>query len=401
MNIDVPEILLPIYTTDKRYIAIRGGRGSGKSWSVADFLLCKGLESRKRVLCTREVQTSIKDSVHKLLADRIEYHRLNKFYNITDKNIKGANGSEFIFKGLFRNDNDIKSTEGIDYCWTEEAQAVSRRSLEVLTPTIRKDNSQIIYTYNPTNEDDPVHTDYTLAGRDDTLKIEALFHHNPWFPEVLKKEMEYDRRTDPDKYAHKWLGQCIAHSEAQIFYGKWNIEEFDSNAEAYYYGADWGFATDPTVLVRCFIKDNTLFIDYEAYEVKCEITETPRLFDSVPDVRKYEIIADSARPETISHLRRNGFRIEGAAKGKGSVEDGIEHLRGFEKIIIHPRCKHTIDEFRLYKFKQDKLSGKILNVPEDKNNHIIDALRYALEKVMKNRKVNINKITGWSGAVYA
>lgn len=392
---------MPIYTTDKRYIAIRGGRGSGKSWSVADFLLCKGLESRKRVLCTREVQTSIKDSVHKLLADRIEYHRLNKFYTITDKNIKGANGSEFIFKGLFRNDNDIKSTEGIDYCWVEEAQAVSRRSLEVLTPTIRKENSQIIYTYNPTNEDDPVHADYTLADREDTLKIEALFHHNPWFPEVLRNEMEYDRRTDPDKYAHKWLGKCISHSEAQIFYGKWKIEEFDSISDSYYYGADWGFATDPTVLVRCFVKDNTLFIDYEAYEIKCEITETPRLFDSVPDVRKYEIIADSARPETISHLRRNGFRIEGAAKGKGSIEDGIEHLRGFEKIIIHPRCKHTIDEFRLYKFKQDKLSGKILNVPEDKNNHIIDALRYALEKVMKNRKVNINKITGWSGAVYA
>ena len=401
MNIDVPEILLPLYTTDKRYIAIRGGRGSGKSWSVADFLLCKGLESKKRVLCTREVQTSIKDSVHKLLSDRIEHHKLKGFYTITDKNIKGANGSEFIFKGLFRNDNDIKSTEGIDYCWTEEAQAVSRRSLEVLTPTIRKDKSQILYTYNPTNEDDPVHVDYTLANRDDTLKIEALFHHNPWFPEVLRNEMEYDRRTDPDKYAHKWLGQCIAHSEAQIFYGKWNIEEFESNSDTYYYGADWGFATDPTALVRCFIKENTLYIDYEAYEVKCEITDTARLFDVIPESRKHEIIADSARPETISHLRRNGFRIEGAAKGKGSVEDGIEHLRGYEKIVIHPRCKHTIDEFRLYKFKQDKLTGKILNVPEDKNNHIIDALRYALEKVMKNRKVNINKITGWSGAVYA
>ena len=383
MNIETPEKLIDLYTTDKRFVAIRGGRGSGKSWAVADFLLAKGVERTKRVLCCREIQNSIKDSVHRLLSDRIKYHGLEAFYEVTDKTIRGINGTDFIFKGLFRNENDIKSTEGIDYCWIEEAHSVSRKSLEVLTPTIRKANSQIIFTYNPTNNDDPVHADYTLAERDDTLKIECLYYDNPWFPDVLNEEMEYDRATNPDKYAHKWLGQCVVHSDAQVFFGKWKIQEFDSDFPHYYLGADWGFAKDPTTLIRCAIRDKMLWIDHEAYAIGCEITQTPNLFKEIPDSYKYEIIADNARPETISHMRNAGFKIKGAAKGKGSVEDGIEHIKGFESVIIHPRCRHAIDEFRLYQYKTDPLTGKITNKLSDKDNHIIDALRYALEDVMR------------------
>jgi len=394
MDHEIPSKLLPIFTNKKRYTVIYGGRGSSKSWTVADFLIlmCRG--NAYRVLCAREIQNSIKDSVHKLLSDRIAYFGLESFFEITENSIKGKNGSEFLFKGLLRNENSLKSIEGIDYCWIEEAHSVSRKSLNVLIPTIRKPGSQIIFTYNPTNETDPVHVDYTLADRDDTLKIEINYADNPFFPDVLRQEMEYDKRVDYDKYLHIWCGQTAKHSHSQIFYGKWRVDNFESPENAmYYYGADWGFSQDPTTLIRCFIDKKTLYIDYEAYGVGIDIDLTPKLFDSVPGCRKNQIIADSARPETISYMSKQGFRIVGAKKGKGSVEDGIQKIRGFENIIIHERCTHTKDEFRTYCYKTDPLTGIISTVIEDKNNHIIDALRYALENI--NRRSAVVQTIGW------
>jgi phage terminase large subunit len=397
MDIEIPEKLTELFTTEKRYIVLYGGRGSAKSWTVADFLLAKGREKKRRILCAREVQNSIRDSVHKLLSDKIEQHKMNNFYEITKDRITGKNGTEFIFKGLFRNDQDIKSTEGIDLCWIEEAHSVSRKSLETLTPTIRKEKSQIIFTYNPTNDDDPVHVDYTLANRDDVLKIEINYSDNPWFPDVLKSEMEYDRGNDPDKYAHKWLGKCVMHSDAQIYYGKWKIEDFETPKDSqFYFGADFGFSQDPSCLVRCFLKENNLYIDYEAWGYGVDIDLLPELFSKIPLSKQNYITADSSRPETISFLKRNGYpKTKSSVKGIGSVEEGISHMRGYKKIIVHPRCKNMIDEFRLYCYKVDRLTGLPTTVPEDKHNHGIDALRYALEDIMRHKKGSINKISGW------
>lgn len=216
MQIECPEKLLPIYGTQKRFIAVHGGRGSAKSWGIADFLLAKGAEKRRRILCAREVQNSIKDSVHKLLSDRIIYHKLTGFYRITDDKIEGKNGTEFIFKGLHRNPQDVKSTEGIDFCWVEEAHTVSRESLDVLIPTIRKPDSQIIFTFNPIYDDDPVYVDYVKTDRDDCLKIEMNYTDNPWFPDVLRKSMEYDREHFPNKFLHVWKGMCVIESDEVI-----------------------------------------------------------------------------------------------------------------------------------------------------------------------------------------
>ena len=355
-----------------------------------------GYQKEKRILCAREIQNSIRDSVHRLLSDKITQRGLDGFYKITEKAISGKNGTEFIFKGLHRNENDIKSTEGIDYAWVEEAHSVSRKSLDVLTPTIRKEGSQIIFVYNPTNADDPVHVDYTLAERDDTLKIDINYYDNPWFPDVLRAEMEYDRKNDPDKYAHKWLGQCVMHSNAQIFYGKWSIEEFEHKGEVLYFGADWGFAQDPSCVIRSFIRDNKLYIDYEVFGYGVDIDKLPALFSAVPGVKENRCIADSARPETISYMQRNGFpKMVKSYKGKGSVIDGISHLRGYEKIVVHPRCKHIIDELRLYCYKINKLTGIPTNEPEDKHNHGIDALRYSQEDILRHNFGGIIKVTGW------
>jgi phage terminase large subunit len=382
VRVRIPEKLLPIFDSNHRYICIDGGRGSAKSWSVATLLILKGLENKLRILNTREIQNTIRDSVHKLLSDRIVELGFDHLYEIKNDSIIGINGTEFIFKGLLRNINDIKSMEGIDYCWVEEAQSVSRKSLETLIPTIRKEGSQIIFTYNPTNDDDPVYVDYKLSQRPDCLSISINYDENPFFPEVLRREMEYDRAHDMDKYYHVWQGQTVKHSMAQVFYGKWCVEDFETPANVFYYqGADWGFSQDPTVLVQCYIQDRNLHIVNETYGHGIDIDKIPDMFRQLPDSDKYQITADSARPETISYVYHRGFPlIQSSMKGKGSVEDGIAFIRSFEKIIIHPRCKHTIDEFRTYSYKIDSITGAISNKLEDKNNHCIDAIRYSLEK---------------------
>jgi phage terminase large subunit len=404
LNIECAEKLLPLYITDKRYISIEGGRGSSKSWGVADFLLIKGLERKTRNLCAREIQNSIKDSVHKLLSDRIETHGLSGFYTITEKSIIGNNGTEFMFKGLYRNINDIKSTEGIDYLWIEEAHSVSRESLKVAVPTIRKEGSQIIFTYNWTGPDDPVHVDYVLTERPDVLHINMNYFDNPWFPTVLQHEMEYDRRTDPDKYAHVWEGKPVRHSDAQVFKDKWIIEDFEKRNEKeeiifppketfFYFGADFGFSPDPATAIRCFVHNKRLYIDYDYKKLKLEITDMPRAYkEAIPEIINYPCGCDSSRNDTISHLRNNGMpKVYSVDKGKGAyIEEGIEHIRGYEKVVIHPRCKHTIDEFRLYSHVVDKHTGLISNKIEDKHNHCIDALRYALNKLIKSRGVRIS-----------
>lgn len=216
-RIKIPEKLKCLFTIKKRYIVLYGGRGSAKSHTVATFLLSKSLEKKIRILCTREIQKSIKDSVWKLLTEKINEYQWNSLFKITDDSIICLKtGSEFIFKGLHGNGQDIKSTEGIDYAWVEEAQSVSRDSLEVLVPTVRKEGSQIIFTYNPLFEEDPVHADYTLTDRDDTLKIEINWRDNPWFPEVLKADMEYDKKTNLNKYLHIWEGKTVAFTNEQI-----------------------------------------------------------------------------------------------------------------------------------------------------------------------------------------
>lgn len=220
MNLKFPDKAKELFRSQKRYIIIYGGRGSTKSWTVAAFLILQAIQGKKRILCAREVQMSIADSVHKLLSDTIARMGLEKFFKIQTRSIVCVNGSEFIFKGLWNNSNDIKSTEGIDLCWVEEAQAISSQSLELLTPTIRKAGSQIIFTYNPTNEEDAIDKEFTVPAREglrtDCELIEINYFDNPWFPGVLKEEMEYDKAHRPDVYLHKWLGKYRVYGDEII-----------------------------------------------------------------------------------------------------------------------------------------------------------------------------------------
>ncbi len=390
VSIKIPDIFKTLLFAPNRYKVAYGGRGSGKTMNFGLCLLILAMQERRRFLCTREIQKSIKQSVHKLLADLIRGYDLPGF-DIKNESIKHINGSEFIFAGIKSNVESIKSLEGVDYCWVEEATKVSKHSWDVLIPTIRKEESEIWITYNPELETDETHRRFAIDPPPDTNVIEVNYDQNPFFPEVLRKEMEYDRRVDFEKYEHIWLGKCKTNTDAQIFRGKYEITDFDTPdisemlENRFFYGADWGFSNDPTTLVRSFIIDRNLYIDYSAWGVGVELDEIPQLFDSVPESRKWPIKADGSRPETISHVRRRGFNIEAAEKWQGSVEDGIEYLRNFEKIIIHPRNIHVIDECKFYSYKVDKNTGEVLPIIVDRHNHCIDSVRYAHVKYIRKR----------------
>lgn len=381
LNINTPRWFVPLLE-NARYKGAYGGRGSGKSHAFAEYIVERCVMGRTDVVCLREVQRSLKQSVKKLIEDKIENMGVGTLFTVQHDRIKhNQNGSLIIFEGLASHTAEsIKSLEGFDIAWFEEAQSCSQRSLDLLRPTIRKPGSELLFTWNPSMPTDPI--EILLRGDNpppDAIVKEVNFVNNPWFPDVLQEEMEYDKKRDPDKYAHIWLGDYVKNSETRVF-KNWSIDEFEAPADAVHrFGADWGFATDPTVLVRCHIVGRKLYIDYEAYRVGCEIMDTPELFMSVPEAEKWPITADSARPETISHVRNNGFpKIRAAVKGPKSVEDGIEWLKSFD-IVVHPRCKKTIDELTLYSYKEDPLTGNVLPLLVDKKNHVIDALRYACE----------------------
>jgi phage terminase large subunit len=379
-----------------RYKIFYGGRGGLKSWGFAEALIRIADEACIRVLCTRELQNSIDDSVHRLLQDTIERLGLQDRFIVENKSIRSLTGSEFIFKGIRHNYKEIKSTEGIDICWLEEAQTVSKESWKVLIPTIRKQGSEIWASFNPDSD-----TDYTYQLAMNPPPNSAVHHinydQNPFFPETMEKERQYalslvtSARDDSERaqaqadYDHIWLGMTQRKSAAGIL-KRWIIEPFDTPDDVqFFHGADWGFAADPTALVRSFVKDEILYIDQETVGYGIEIDELPQLFEMIPTSRRWPIKGDAARPETISYMRNKGFNINPAEKWPGSVEDGIAHLNGFRKIVIHPRCKHMAQEARLYSYKVDKTTGDILPIIVDKWNHCTDAIRYSLDQYIQRR----------------
>lgn len=385
LEIDLPEAFRDLFQP-YRYKAFYGGRGSGKSHSMATALVLLSAQKPLRILAAREIQKSIRDSSKRLLDDRIQALGLGRRFVSTETEIKASNGSLFLFAGLGQNPDQIKSMEGIDIAWVEEADTISQRSLDILVPTIRKPNSELWFSWNPRHASDPVDALFRSGpAREDALVRQISFADNPWFPAVLEAERLWDRQRDPDKYAHIWEGAYRRHSEARVF-SNWRVERLDvPEGTRPYFGADWGFSADPTVLVRCFLMDRLLYIDREAYRIGCPIAETAALFATIEGaagLAPWPITADSSRPEMIAHLRGQGFRIKPARKGRGSVEEGVAFLRSLD-IVVHPDCRHAIDELTLYSYAVDRLTGDILPVLEDRQNHVIDALRYALEGVRR------------------
>lgn len=372
-----------------RYKGVHGGRGSGKSHFFADLWLDENVRHKLDCVMLRETLKSLEFSVKKLLESKIAQHNAGMYFEVQDRRILSKNGGVTIFEGMQNHTADsIKSLEGFDRAWFEEAQNASDKSLTLLRPTIRKPGSELWFSWNPEKNTDPI--DAMLRGEvppKGAIIVEANYTDNPWFTQELRDEMEFDRARDFEKYEHVWLGKYWSNAESRVF-KNWIVEEFERpEGTIYRLGADWGYSIDPSTLIRCSIEGNRLYVDYEAYMIGCEIVNLPDLFDRVPESRKWFIRADSARPETISYMQKNGYpKIQPAQKGKGSIEEGIAFLQSFD-IVVHPRCKHLIDELSSYSYKRDPLTDEVLPVIQDKNNHVIDALRYACEGIRKANKI--------------
>jgi phage terminase large subunit len=387
LQIKTPRVFLPLLKPS-RYKGIYGGRGSGKSHFFAELCVEMCVSKKTDIVCVREVQKSLKHSVKKLIEQKIEALGVGHLFEVQETMIKCPHGGVIIFQGMQDHTADsIKSLQGFNVAWVEEAQSLSARSLELLRPTLRENNGELWFSWNPRYKDDPVET---LLRSDspprDSIVVKANYSDNPWFPNVLLDEMMYDRQRDYEKYSHVWLGEYETNSNAKVF-TNWSVQEFESNSNAHFkFGADWGFAVDPSVLIRCYIDGRKLYVDYEAYMVGCEIDMLPDLFRRVPESEKWFITADSSRPETISYMQRHGFpRINAAIKGARSIEEGIEFLKSFD-IIVHPRCTETINELLKYSYEVDKDTGEVLPKLADRDNHVIDALRYACEGARRSRR---------------
>src|SRR5690606_29415702 len=291
-------------------------------------------------------------------------------------------GTEYLFAGLRHNIDSIKSMAQIDLCIVEEAETVPPASWRDLIPTIRAPSSESIIIYNPKRRDSWVAQQFdgdTLPPRPalGTVHAEA----NPRRPPVLDEQRKYDRENwDPALYRHIWEGAYYEQSDAQVFAGRYRVADFvpDAGWDGPYYGLDFGFSQDETAGVKAWIHDNTLYIEHELYEKRLELDDTAdAMIKALPGCEKHAVRADNARPESISYLKRNGIsRIVACEKGKGSVEDGVEFIKSFRQVVIHSRCRNTVNEFDLYSYKIDRHSGDILPVIVDANNHAIDSLRY-------------------------
>jgi phage terminase large subunit len=390
-EVDAPETFAYLYDPplgEVRYRVGHSGRDAGKSWQFARALIIHGYQRPLRVGCFREYQTTIRESVHHLLVDQIKQLGLAGAFKIGQREILGPRGTEFVFRGLRRDPHGSKSMEALDIAWVEEAQVVSRESWDILIPTVRKEGSEIWVTFNPGEADDPT-SQMFLVNPDPNIRSIIRKHsylENPWLSRVMLEEANALKRRDPEAYAHTWGGELWGRSDLQVFAGKYRVADF--TPEPHWgdplFGADWGFSQDPSVLVKLFVVDSRLYIAAEAGGIQLDMDDLARAFDRIPGARDHTIRADAARPETINEMKRRGFRVQAAPKWEGSVLDGIEYLRGnFEEIVIHPSCTRAIEEARLYRYKADKRTGDPLPKLAEGNDHVWDAVRYALAPLIR------------------
>ncbi len=401
------EFLLDPPLGSVRYRVAHGGRGGTKSWNFARALLVLGATRKLRILCAREFQNSIKQSVKKTLEIQIEKMGMDGFYSISATEIVGRNGTEFIFHGLHHNIETIKSLEDIDVCWVEEAATISKESWEVLVPTIRKQGSEIWVSFNPKFPADPI---YRLFCGDNppanAIIREVSWRDNPFLSDTLREEREAMLERDPEGEAHVWGGLPWTRSDSQVLVKFVDGErqqlvhfepfEVENHFEGPYLGADWGFSPDPTVLVKLWTTDSALYVEQEIRGVGWTVPDIDRKFREMPAALEHVIRADNARPEIIAQLRRDklneegevterGLNIVAAKKWPGNVEDGIDHFRSYDRIIVDPSCSGIVQDTNLWRYKTDRRTGDVLPALVDGNDHGWDAARYALGPMIKKR----------------
>jgi phage terminase large subunit len=367
-----------------RHKALYGGRGSGKSWSVATYLIIEACKGDYRFVCGRQFQNSIRDSSKELIEKRIKSLNLDNQFRVQDRSIQhSGTGTEFLFIGLERNIESVRSLEGADKVWIEEARTTNAKSLEVLLPTVRKRGSEMIWTWNPEQPTDPVDAYFRGAqgAPDNSVVTHVSYRDNPFFYDTeLAAEMEALKRGNPDRFRHVWEGDYDLRHESKVFpnarIGKIQVNPDEIPVR---YGMDFGFGNDPSFIIKIFVNENRKQI-YFADEACGRFTmdELPAMVRSVIEHDRDQIKADSSQPGTIEFLNKRGLNVVAAHKGPGSVKSGIQFLQGYD-LIIDPKCEHLREEARLYSWSTDRLTRQIMSVPVDANNHGWDAARYAVE----------------------
>lgn len=375
-----------------RYKIYYGGRGAGKSHSVAKALLIMGARSPIRVLCSREYQTSIKDSVHKLLCDQIELMNMHSIYEITQNSIRGKNGSEFAFVGLKNNVANVKSYEGIDICWVEEAQTVSRMSWNTLIPTIRKEGSEIWVTFNPELETDETYQRFVLKPPESAVVQKINWSDNPWFPEVLALEKDALKSRDPSAYQTVWEGLCRLTVDGAIFANEMQVAELDGRITKVTYDPtkpvhaifDLGWADSTAIWFLQFVGMETRLIRYHEDSQKT-ISHYLALMQTYGYMYDTLWLPHDAQNKTLAS---NGKSIEEIVRAAGyktriiertPVADSINAARTIFRNCWFDRenCYDGLQCLRHYRYDVDPETGQFSRQPlHDIYSHGADAFRY-------------------------
>ena len=402
-----------------RYKVYYGGRGAGKSHSAAKALLILGAKSQIRVLCAREYQTSIKDSVHKLLCDQIELMNLHGFYEITQSAIRGKNGTEFAFVGLKNNVANVKSYEGVDYCWVEEAQTVSRHSWNTLIPTIRKEGSEIWITFNPELETDETYQRFVVRPPEQAVVQKINWSDNPWFPEVLALEKDSLKSRDPSAYQTVWEGLCRLTVDGAIFANEMQVAELDDRITKVNYDPtkpvhaifDLGWADSTAIWFLQFVGMETRLIRYHEDSQKT-ISHYLALMQTYGYMYDTLWLPHDAQNKTLAS---NGKSIEEIVRAAGyktriiertPVADSINAARTIFRNCWFDRenCYDGLQCLRHYRYDVDPETGQFSRQPlHDQYSHGADAFRYIglmINEPKPRRKVqaqNYGQPLGWMG----
>lgn len=400
-KIEIPPKLLTVFSKPRgyyRYRGAHGGRGSGKTRTFALMTAVHGYQMGMNgesgvILCAREHLNSLDDSSMEEIKQAIRsVDWLASYWEIGEKYIRSIDGRiKYVFAGLRHNLDSIKSKAKILLCWIDEAETVSETAYKKLIPTVREANSEIWVTWNPEKDGSPTDLRFRKRDRDDSIFVEMNYMDNPWFPDVLDQDRLSDLESlDPQTYAHIWEGAYLENSDSQVFANKVRVAEFKPGADwdGPYCGLDFGFSLDPTAATKCWVYDGRLWVEHEAGRTKLELDDTTEFITKkIPDFHKYVCRADSARPESISYLVNHGMpRVIGVDKWKGSVEDGVQHMRSYKEIVVHPRCEETRKEMRMYSYKVDRLTGDVLPDIVDKHNHYIDSIRYGISPLIQQKR---------------
>jgi phage terminase large subunit len=375
-----------------RYKVLYGGRGGAKSWGVARALLIKGAKDPLRILCAREFQTSIRDSVHKLLCDQIEALGLLGFYEITQNTIRGKNGSEFNFVGLKNNVANVKSYEGVDICWVEEAQTTSRFSWNVLIPTIRKESSEIWITFNPELETDETYQRFVIHAPDNAIVQKINWSDNPWFPDTLRDEKDALKSRDMEAYNVVWEGLCRQTVDGAVFAKEVQMAELDCRITKVNYDPtkpvhaifDLGWSDATAVWFLQFVGMETRLIRY------IEGNQTT-ISDYLAKMQTYGYVYDTLwLPHDAENktLAGNGRSIEEIVRSSGyktkiiprtPISDSINAARTIFRNCWFDRenCHDGLQCLRHYRYDVDPETKQFSKTPvHDQYSHGADAFRY-------------------------